>query len=52
MPILHKKGRRSAVQFLIERFTILGFEGQNWMIIVVVLIAAFCFFVWKTRDRT
>jgi hypothetical protein len=39
------------VQFLIEHFTFLGFEGQYWMLIVVALIAAFILFVWKTRDR-
>jgi hypothetical protein len=39
------------VQFLIEHFTILGFEVQNWMLIVVGMIAAFVLFVWKTRDR-
>jgi hypothetical protein len=58
MPILHKQNAYSAqkkgagvVQFLIEHFTFLGFEGQYWMLIVVALIAAFIFFVWKTRDR-
>jgi hypothetical protein len=40
-----------AVQFLIEGFTVLGFEVQNWMLIVVGVIAAFILFVWKTRDR-
>jgi hypothetical protein len=39
------------VQFLIEHFTVLGFEVQNWMLIVVGMIAAFVLFVWKTRDR-
>jgi hypothetical protein len=39
------------VQFLIEHFTVLGFEVQNWMLIVVGMIAAFILFVWKTRDR-
>jgi hypothetical protein len=39
------------VQFLIEGFTVLGFEVQNWMLIVVGVIAAFILFVWKTRDR-
>ena len=39
------------MQFLIEGFTVLGFEVQNWMLIVVGLIAAFILFVWKTRDR-
>jgi hypothetical protein len=24
---------------------------QNWMLIVVGMIAAFVLFVWKTRDR-
>jgi hypothetical protein len=40
------------VQFLIGHFTFLGFEGQNWMLIVVGLIAAYIFFVWTTRDRS
>ena len=39
------------MQFLIQGFTVLGFEVQNWMLIVVGLIAAFILFVWKTRDR-
>jgi hypothetical protein len=39
------------VQFLIEHFTVLGFEIQNWMLIVLAMIAAFILFVWKTRDR-
>jgi hypothetical protein len=40
------------VQFLIEHFTVLGFEIQNWMLIVLGMIAAFILFVWKTRDRS
>jgi hypothetical protein len=47
---LPKKGAE-AVQFLIEHFTFLGFEVQNWMLIVVGLVAAYILFVWKTRDR-
>jgi len=39
------------VQFLVEPFSFLDFEGQNWMLIVVGLISAFIIFVWKTRDR-
>jgi hypothetical protein len=39
------------VQFLIQPFHILGFEGQNWMLIVVALVACFVLFAWKTRDR-
>jgi hypothetical protein len=41
-----------AVQFLVEHFTFLGFEGQYWMLIVAGVIAAFIFFVWKTGDRS
>ena len=39
------------MQFLIEHFTVLGFEIQNWMLIVVGVIAAYVLFVLKTRDR-
>jgi hypothetical protein len=39
------------VGFLVEHFAFLGFEGQNWMLIAAVLIAAYIFFVWKTRNR-
>ena len=39
------------MQFLIQGFTVLGFEVQNWMLIVVGLIAAYILFVWKSRDR-
>jgi hypothetical protein len=39
------------VHFLIEHFTVMGFEVQNWMLIVVGVIAAFVWFAWKTRDR-
>ncbi|WP_283807670.1 hypothetical protein [Bradyrhizobium sp. LTSPM299] len=39
------------MQFLIRPFHILGFEGQNWMLIVVAVVAAFLLFAWRTRDR-
>jgi hypothetical protein len=39
------------VHFLIGRFTFLGFEGQNWMLVAVGLIAAFIVFIWQDRDR-
>jgi hypothetical protein len=39
---------RNVVHFLIEPFTILGFQGQNWMLIVVAMIAAYLAFAWKT----
>jgi uncharacterized membrane protein YeaQ/YmgE (transglycosylase-associated protein family) len=45
-------GGAGALDFLIAHFGFLGFEGQNWMLIVVGLIAAFILFVLKTRDRT
>jgi hypothetical protein len=41
----------AAVHFLIEHFTFLGFEIQNWMLIVVGVIAVFILFIWKARDR-
>jgi hypothetical protein len=51
MPILQKKGAE-AVQFLVEHFTFLGFEVQNWMLIAAGLMAAFIFIVWKTQYRS
>jgi hypothetical protein len=49
-PILHKK-RAGTVGFLIQQFSFFGFEVQNWMLIVVFLIAAFAVYVWQTRDK-
>jgi hypothetical protein len=46
-----KNGEAGVLQFLVGRFTFLGFEGQNWMLIVVGVIAVYIFFVWKTRNR-
>ena len=43
--------RRDVVQFLVEPFTVMGFQGQNWMLIVVAMIAAYLAFVWKTGSR-
>jgi hypothetical protein len=40
------------LQFLVERFTFLGFEGQNWMLMAAGVIAASVFFAWKSRDRS
>ena len=39
------------MQFLVQKFSFFGLEGQYWMLVVIGLIAAFSFFVWKTRDR-
>jgi len=39
------------VQFLIQPFHIFGVEGQYWMLIVAVLVIAFAFLIWRTRDN-
>ena len=39
------------MQFLIEPFTFLGVQGQNWMLIVVAMIAAYGLFAWRTGKR-
>jgi hypothetical protein len=39
------------VQFLIQQFSFLGFEGQNWMLVAVGVIAVFLYFGWRNRDR-
>jgi hypothetical protein len=33
------------VHFLVEHFTLLGFEGESWMLIVVGLIAVHVLFI-------
>jgi hypothetical protein len=47
-----KLGGAGALQFLIGHFSILGFDGQYWMLIVVGLIAVFSFFVRNARSRS
>jgi len=50
--VLHKKTEgEEPLQFLIEHFSFLGFDGQYWMLIVVGLIAVFIPIVRKNRDR-
>jgi len=39
------------VQFLIQKSSFFGFDVQNWMLIVVFLVAAFIVFVWRSRDK-
>jgi hypothetical protein len=41
----------SVMQFLVEPFTFLGFQGQYWMLIVVAMIAAYVLFAWKIGNR-
>jgi hypothetical protein len=50
MLTLQKKGA-VAVEFLVESFNFLGFDVQNWMLVVIGMVAAFIFFVWRTRGR-
>jgi hypothetical protein len=38
-------------QFLVGHFAFLGFEGQNWMLVVVGVLAIFVAFVWITGNR-
>ena len=40
------------MQFLVEHFTFLGFEIQNWMLIVLGVLVAYILFLRKTRDRS
>ena len=51
MPILPRNWGAGVTQFLVEHFTVLGFEGQNWMLLVVGILVVFIFSIWKTRDR-
>jgi hypothetical protein len=46
-----RKNGAAAVGFLVEGFSFLGFDVQNWMLIVIVVTAVFGLFVWKTRNR-
>jgi len=39
------------VQFLIQPFSFLGFEGQNWMIVAAGVVAVFLYLGWRNRDR-
>ena len=49
---MHKKnGAGETLQFLTEHFSLLGFDGQYWMLIVVGLIAVFIPFARNNRDR-
>jgi putative solute:sodium symporter small subunit len=41
-----------AVDFLVQKFSIFGFDGQYWMLAGAVVVAVFIVFVWRTRDRT
>jgi hypothetical protein len=44
-------GGAGALHFLVEHFSILGFDAQYWMLIVVAVIAAFVLLALATRNR-
>jgi hypothetical protein len=39
------------LQFLIEHFSFLGFDGQYWMIVVLAIVAGFVFLALGSRRR-
>ena len=43
--------RAGTVAFLIQKSSFFGFDVQNWMLIVLFLIAASIVFFWKNRDK-
>jgi hypothetical protein len=40
------------LHFLVEHFSVFGFDAQYWMIIVVAVIAVFVLIALATRNRT
>jgi len=40
------------MQFLVEHVSFLGFHIQNWMLIVLGMVAVYALFYWKTDHRT
>jgi hypothetical protein len=40
------------LHFLVEHFSVFGFDGQYWMLIVAAIIAAFVLLVLGTSNRT
>jgi hypothetical protein len=39
------------LHFLVEHFSLFGFDGQYWMLIVAAVIAVFVVLVLATRNR-
>ncbi|WP_283806011.1 hypothetical protein [Bradyrhizobium sp. LTSP857] len=39
------------MDFLIQKFSIFGFDAQYWMLAGAAFVAIFIIFVWRTRDR-
>jgi putative solute:sodium symporter small subunit len=48
---LHTKGAR-AVDFLIKKVSLFGFDGQYWMLAGAALVAFFIIIAWRSRDNT
>jgi len=46
---LHKKGA-GAVDFLIQKFSLFGFDGQYWMLAGAAVVGIFIIAAWRTRD--
>jgi hypothetical protein len=49
--MLPAKRGRGALHFLVEHFSLLGFDGQYWMLIVVAVVACFVVLALATRRR-
>jgi hypothetical protein len=46
-----ENGGAGALHFLVEHFSLLGFDGQYWMLIVLAITAVFVVVVLGTRRR-
>jgi hypothetical protein len=51
MRILPEIGGTGALHFLVEHFSLFGFDGQYWMLIAAAVIAGFILFALTTRRR-
>ena len=49
--LAREMGGAGALHFLVEHFSFFGFEGQYWMIIVLVIVAGFVLLALGTRRR-
>ena len=49
--MLPHKIKGSAMQFLVERVSLLGFHLQNWMLIVLGMTVVYILFSWKAGNR-
>jgi hypothetical protein len=42
------RAMETLMDFLVERFTVLGVEFQYWMPVVLSAVALYLFYMWKT----